>query len=176
MKRGVLSLFLFIALGATAFSQKLERNEVDEFTGNITKTTSEEVLSRTMKSASFVYFRQVGNFLFLQVKYMANPFRGAVVGEDDLIYLKMKDDSVLKLHCVKTTVSDRGQGARGLGGSAAEGINIPYTLTPADLSILQTKLISKVRINFSDSYTELEVNDKHAQTVQQTAKLIEISN
>jgi hypothetical protein len=157
-------------------SQKLELNELDEFTGVSVKRTSWEYFTRGMKNKTSSYFRisKLDSTYYFDLKIALQPSKVFSISDGEKIMLMLDDKTVYKLDNLEYTVSSTGAGAIGLSGSGMYGVNIScISAEDRNFEKLKTNLITKVRIYTTDGYVEDEVKEDFAKKVMTAISLVE---
>lgn len=149
MKRILLTLLLVLPFVANAM--KIERDEIDEFTGNRTVITSWEGMS---KGEIHIRFRQQENHLLLDFKFMSRT--SIVIGDDDPLLFKSTSDDICQFNSVGLYYGGKGDGAVGLNGSGVWGIYATYR---GDLSWFKDNLVRLIRIQATDCYYNRQVSE-----------------
>lgn len=173
MKNSIL-LFFFISFvfNQPLFSQEIERNEVDEFTGKNIIETSWEPMIKSWSLYSLHRLRKVDDQYYFDFKMMTIGYDPFVVEEGEVLFFKFKDGEVLKLNNAELDFSGTGDGAIGNTGSNAMGIDLTFGLTNAFLEKLQTKIVTGIRLYTDDGYIEDKVKEKRAKKFRELMKLI----
>lgn len=141
---------LVILIPLSASAKKIEKDEVDEFTGYRTIITSWESLCG---KEIHIRFRQQNNRQFLDFKMFYNG--AIVIGEGDKIMFKSTTDNIGKFSSVRTYRGESGAGAVNIIGSEAWGIYASYE---GDLSYFADNIIRLLRIYTVDSYIDEKIN------------------
>lgn len=178
MKKTVL-LFTLILFPALIFSQEIERNEVDEFTGKQIIETSWELLTKDRKSniASYSRFRKVDNVLFFDVRMILPYHDFFTVEEGKVFYIKFSDGEVLKFRNNNLAFSGIGDGAVGLSGSQANGVYLSFNvINDSSMQKLRDSQIEKIRLYTTDGYMEAEVKEKYSENMNELMSLISGEN
>lgn len=165
-------LLLLIILPSFIFSQKLERNEVDEFTKKSIKETSWEVCVQNFTMNMFFRVRKVDETILLNMKMMLGAGRVFAIHEGDELMLMLSNDTIVKLQALTSEITCTGCGARGFSGSGAQGIKISFGISKDDLRLLSSFPIKKVRIYTTDGYVESEVNKRRGDVMLDLLGLI----
>ena len=147
------AIFLLVAilLPLSASAKKIEKDEIDEFTGYRTVYTSWESLCG---KEIHIRFRQQNNRQFLDFKMFYNG--AIVIGEGDKLMFKSTTDNIGKFSSVRTYHGESGAGAVNIMGSGAWGIYASYE---GDLSYFADNIIRLLRIYTVDSYIDEEINE-----------------
>lgn len=144
-------LILAVLIPLTASAKRIEKNEVDEFTGYRTVYTSWESLCG---KEIHIRFRQQNNRQFLDFKMFYNG--AIVIGEGDKLMFKSTTDNIGKFSSVRTYHGESGAGAVNIMGSGAWGIYASYE---GDLSYFADNIIRLLRIYTVDSYIDEKINE-----------------
>lgn len=175
MKKLLLLIAASLFMLPLCYAQEIEKNEVDEFTGNRVITTSWEKLTYKMSFVSYARFKVIDDDIYLNVKMMQGNGSVFAIAEEAKLMLMFEDKSVLELQSLTYEIASRGAGAIGLAGSNAHGINATYVTGQDDwLSVLQKELITKVRIYTTDGYIDTDVRNKDAIKIRAAANLIDL--
>ncbi len=156
MKKITLMLLLIIA-AATAYSQKVVRNETDEFTGNKVIETDYFMWYWTGSINVYLKGRKVDD------RYLINlaPTVKFSIFEGNELMFKLKNGSVITITALNSAVSIRGGLEHGkLQGSNVQGVNVQYELTAEQYKALLENEIDKIRIYGSGKYHDDNINQK----------------
>lgn len=166
---------IIILVVSTAYcnAQSLEKNEVDEFTGNRVKKTSYEVLVQNFKLNAFVSVMSINDSsVFLDLKLMLGSGSVHAIDKDAILYLKMADDSIIELRNTEYSISCRGCGARGFSGSNAQGSKTSYLVAKWHIEKFRSSAIAKFRLYTTDGYIESGVNNNRSSTIKSLLELL----
>ena len=152
-----LPLFLFV-FTISAQSQKIVKNEIDEFTGAKVLKTSWIVL-KPNRNYTYTRLRKLDTLQVLDLKIVTHEVLS--VGESDALMLKSKQGEVLKLYPSEYVISERGGGSTGVMYSAIQGVSLTFFLEEENIEWLQKNQISKFRLYTSQGYIETELNEKN---------------
>lgn len=156
MKKVLLLLSLLLPLMASAM--KIEKDEIDEFTGKRTLTTSWEGIC---KNNIHIRFRAQNDYLFLDFKM---HYDGAIViGQGDQLLFKSTSDEIGKFSSIAIYHGERGAGATGFAGSLHWGISAVYS---GDLSYFADNVTRLIRIYTTDVYIDKNINDSDGKKLQ----------
>jgi hypothetical protein len=153
-------------------SQKLHRNEVDEFTGKRIKFTEHDVLCQNFNMSAFVQSRKIDSLYFLNIKLMLGGSQYHTIDRDNRFYLKMMDSTVVELRSIEYSQACKGCGARGFSGSIGYGTQTNYQIDFSQLNELILKDIIKVRIYTSKGYVECNVKGEKESIIKRQLLLI----
>lgn len=166
-------IILTISLLSVVFTlsaQKLVKDEVDEFTGNKVRKTSYEKLVYPSKQM-YVHMLFVDGQYVLGMKSMLGGVYS--IGSDDLLYLKLGNNEVVKLTPMESTVACKGCGSpSAISAANVYGTFVQYKLSDEDVKLLESSPIVKVRCTYSKGMAEAEVKGKRQTVVQDLIKLI----
>lgn len=171
------TIILLLAIFSTSLfnAQELEKNEIDEFTGNKIKNTSWEVITRQMSADMSFRFCQIDSLYSMNIKFM-KPTLGTPsyysVSAGSEFYLKLNDNKVIKAYASKDVMSCFGCGATGFSGSAAMGIDVYFVISKDDLEILSKQSVSKIRFVTNSGKVEFDLQEKKATRILKAADLI----
>ena len=152
------------------YSQSLEEDKVDEFTGNSIKRTSWEILNQTMKFNAFTRISEINGNVYLDLKLMTGKV--FAIDEGDEFMLKLNNDEILKLQNLKYEITCTGCGARGYSGSQAQGLSVVYLLSKDQIDKLLEFGIMKIRIYTTDGYLEEDLKTKNSNVLMNSLKLL----
>lgn len=159
MKRILLALCLMLSIVASAM--KIEKNEVDEFTGQRTLITSWESLCT---KSLHIRFRLQNGHQFLDFKM----FENVVIGEGDKLMFKSTTDGVGDFSSVGIFYGTKGGGATGIIGSGAWGISATYS---GDLGYFSDNVTKLIRVYTTDKYFDKKVGEKDGKKLQKLYSL-----
>lgn len=162
-------LLIIVLTSSFAFSQELKRNDTDEFTGRSIKETSWEVLANKIPH-TYVRFRLIDSVKVIDFKIMIGGVFSIREGEN--ILLKLENNEILKFKVSEYTISGRGDGAVKTYGSDAQGVKISCYLSEENYRKIKTNVISKIRVNTSEGYTECDIKEKKYNKVKELIELI----
>ena len=164
--RKLVSVLICSLLMIAAYGQRIEKREIDAFSGRETIYTTWEVACRNMRSGNtFFRIQKIDNFFILDVKIdIGNKVLG-IYRDAELIFLFDNGDR-LTLKSRDGFVGGRGQGAVGLSGSQSWGIHARYNLTQDDIKVLQNETVSKFRVSFTDGFRDFEPNRRQSARIQ----------
>lgn len=168
----VFVLTLLILPGLYGNAQKLEQNEIDEFTKKVIKRTSWEPMWRTMGSSVFFRTSNLDDIYVLSLRMMLG---GSIfsIQQSEKLMLKMDDDSVIILNCAQYALTCKGCGAIGFGGSTGEGLQAEYPIDKDQLDYLFNHKVKKIRIYTSKGFIEESVNEKRSESFLNLIKLVQ---
>lgn len=176
MKRLLLLLLLLpgICEAQEYLSGKLAENRIDEATHDTIKRTYWQVLERggfSRKLNSFYRISRINNDICLDLKIIEGG-TVFVVARNAGLKLLLENGNILILHNSEYKISCTGCGSRGYGGSAAQGVLLSFTLSTADLKILQRYYVTAIGINTGEDYLEKKVNETHSELLMDEIKLV----
>lgn len=176
MKKILLIVFAITPL--LAFSQKIDKCEIDDFTGKKTVYTSwtKIKMGNAMSGRNNLMFRlsSVDDKIRFHIKWITVDVTS--IREDAELMFKLNDDEVLTLNAASYAIAGKGEGVTGLSWSAIVGISATYK--GADISKFgDDTYVSKLRIYTSDGYEDIDIKEKDAKKINKAyAIMIEASN
>ena len=156
MKKIILLLVMLFPMVANAI--KIEKNEVDDFTGNRTVVTSWERFCG--KTIVYIRFSLENNEQFLDYKMVTD---GAIVIPKDAKLMIKSDESMATLNSIDTYSGGKGQGAVGMNASGCWGIFATYT---GDLSWFGENSSEVLRAYASGEYYDRKFSDKDGEKLK----------
>ena len=172
MKR-IFSALAVALIASIAFSQTLEEDKEDEFTGTSMKRTSWEILTQNMKFSSFIRVSKLDSLLFLEMKMMKGNVSVFAIGKDDELMLKLENGEVVRLANLEFTTTRKGCGARGFSGSSAQGGRVMYPISKEQKSQLLASPVDEIRVYTTKGYMENDVKAKNASWISNSIELVE---
>ena len=169
MKIIVLSLLLCTSI---SFSQSLEKNEVDEFTGEKVKATEWMGFAYTLDGDMRYRLCMVDTVAAINIKMILSYHDIYSVSKGDELLIKLSTNEVLKGKSIKSVFSCKGCGAVDLMGSKAYGLNTMYYIDKKTLQKLKTTPIAKIRIYTSAGTVERELKPKRAEKFIKSVNLL----
>jgi hypothetical protein len=172
MKKTLLVILLSIPL--LCFAQKLKRNAVDPFTGQVVRQTSWKILRHTWFHTTYFSVRRTGDRVLLDFKammgaggtYFSIP-RGAY------FMLRLQNDSIVTLHNLTPAYASDGQGAIGFYGSAATGISVTYDLDEKEVAMLLKNPATQFRFCTSIGAYTFDLKKRGAERLQKSLALVQ---
>ncbi len=167
-------ILLFLFISSFAFAQKIEKDYKDEFTGSQIIKSDWEYLNNASKGFSAKFrLSKIDDLHYLDLKMMIGSSHPKVfsIHEGDKLMFKLSSDVIIELPSLSSEVTCTGSGSTSLVGSAAQGINISYSITEEQFQQLKSTPVAKLRIYTTDGYVENDVKEKHAKTIQKTFQL-----
>lgn len=114
-------VILVAMLPLVANAMKIEKDEIDEFTGKRTIITSwEGFCSNEVR----IRFRLQNDIKFMDVKFISDG--AIVISKDDKLMFKSTNGAISEFRSIAMYMGGRGDGATGLAGSARWGIKATY--------------------------------------------------
>jgi hypothetical protein len=160
MKKTI-TLLLLIAASSYTYSQKISEDKIDEFTKKRIVRTDWEKICGTTKLYLNVRINKIDDQNYLQLKFF--PKGVSSIDESHDISFMFENGEVINLKSTKYKLANYGDGSIGLVGSKALGFDIDTKLSESDIKNFQSLLISKIRINKSEGYSEDIVKTKNAE-------------
>lgn len=134
-----------------ASAMKIEKDEIDEFTGNRTLITSWESLC---SQKIHIRFRLQNGHQFLDFKMFYD--NAIVVGKGDKLMFKSTNDEIGEFHSIASYAGEKGGGATGFVGSGAWGISVTYL---GDLEYFKNNNTRLMRFYTTDGYIDKKINE-----------------
>lgn len=167
----ILLLLVLASISTPLFSQKIAENKIDEFTGHSVIRTSWEKFAVIDWTTSYFRFSKLDEHFQFDFKKMA--LRVFAIPEGEKLLFILDDGTVYKLWNLEHTISSKGAGAIGLGGSGAQGVSLTLiSQEDPNFNKLISNPIVKVRLYTTDGYVESEVSEKDAKKIQTALNLI----
>jgi hypothetical protein len=155
MKKLLLALFVLLPIVSSAM--RIEKDEIDEFTGMRTIITSWEALS---DDEIHFRFRYQGNVDMLDMKFRSGT--AIVITEDDLLLLKSTTNEINKFIPTRTFHGGVGDGAIDIWGSGLWGIFATYI---GDVNWFADNQVRLIRIQSAEGYYDRKVSEVEAKKV-----------
>lgn len=156
-------------------AQILERNEVDEFTGNMVQKTSCETLVQNFKMVAFVSVMSVNDSTaFLELKLTIGPGRVHAIDRGGIFFIKLSDNSIIELQNSEYSLSCTGCGSKGLMGSGSQGTRTTYILNKSNINKLRKANATKIRVYTTNGYIESDVNNNKSDVIKRLLNLLSI--
>ena len=166
---------IFIAKG-----QRIETNEIDDFTGVKNTISSWETIS--MANGAPLYARiwklSEGDVEVYAIDLKINnvPIMTTIDKDAEIIFLFSGGGRVtLKAH--EGAISNRGLGVIARANiSQVNGINpkYPFETPNADFKTFQEQVVDRFRIYYSQGYVDYTVNNRQSRTIQNLFKLFDL--
>ena len=159
--------YLYILLAAffsiQCFGQKIKKSEIDTFSGKANIETSIVPIKQRLTDGAGVFFkfRNSGDILLSMSLYN----QGNVIGSDDKIMIKTSDGEVYELLSIDSYVSRTNI----VSGMTISSIEPTYA---GDSYFFKDKLVTDIRVYFTDGYVDFEVKEKAAKKIQKAYNLI----
>lgn len=152
--RKLLCLLAFV-LPFLANAMKVEKNEIDEFTGQRTVITSWE---HSAKRQINIRFRLQNGYTYLDFKFSCGT--AIVIGEGSDLLFKSTTDNVGKFVSTSIFHGGKGEGAVGMNMSGVWGIMATYT---GDLSWFKDNITRLIRVYATDGYYDRTISEKEGE-------------
>jgi len=160
MKRTLIISLLLLSLSSFSQNSIFSEDKIDDMTGKKIRRTSWLVLRMEANRAYYTRLCQIDSTFFLDLKILVGSY--VSVEEDADFIIKFSDNSTLILKNHKYISAGLGDGAIGMLGSEAPGINPRFILTKEQLETLAKKEIIKIRLYLNDGYIETELKSNKA--------------
>jgi len=136
-------LFFTFLWAATAFGQKLELNEVDEFTGSINKRTKQIAFYAKMDGNGYIKVAKYNDSY--RVYIAPNPKLGCAGVDDNNVIFLFEDGTTLKLENDLSPID------------CGVFVFSKYQFNPNDF---EGKVVSKIRVQMGNAYRDFEWRTK----------------
>lgn len=160
---------IFVLLLTKVLAQKIVTNKTDEFTQAKIVESDWGKLQYNFDGNAFFRIRKVNEKMYFEFKRMIVPI--CSIPKDASLYFKLDNDSIVQIHATEYSISGRGNGAIGLAGSNAMGIEAEYLLTGDALNTLKNGNVTKIRYYLSDTYVEFDVKKSFSIKLRATFNL-----
>ena len=165
--------FLFLGISLPAYSQKIIKNEIDEFTNASIIETDYNPINADFKWQTQIQGTRIDSSVFFKLAISIGANKVFSVDQGNHFMLKLSNDSVIILKPQSSAVASRGGLKHGkMSGSNAIGVNVTYHLTSDDILKLSNYTIKKIRIYTSDSYLEKDATESTNEIIGKTLRLI----
>lgn len=165
-------IYLVAVLPMISRAQKVEENKTDDFThAKIIRTTWEPIVKKLGGSIiAHVRFSKIDDQEYLNLRVMGGGVTS--INEGDKLMLKTDKDSIIALSNLKYQISCSGCGAVGFSGSALQGLDLNFALSPDQRDYLLMHKLIKIRLYMASGYWEEDIKEKHSTTFIDALKLI----
>ena len=177
MKKLFLLLLIFLPGLCDAqeyLSDQLAENRIDEAAHDTIKRSYWQVMERasfSRKLNTFYRISSINGKIFLDLKIIEGG-TVFVVARNAELKLVLENGTILILHNSAYQVSCKGCGARGYGGSGAQGVMLSFPINNSDLRTLLHNYIAEIGINTGEDYLEKKVNATHSELFIDELKLV----
>ena len=172
MKKIIIAFLMLLPL--MAYSQKIEKNEVDEFTKKKVISTNWEKLKNgnSLTGENYLYFKvtSINEALAFHLKWITNEMLSITEGSE--LMFKLSNDSIISLSALDSKIAGKGEGSPGFLMSGILGINNIYTGSDI-LSLAGDAITTKLRIYTTGGYVDLEIKESDAKKINKAFKLIQ---
>ena len=166
MRRSVL-LMILCTMWVAAFSQKIVKNEKDEFTGSHVTETSYTAISDGFNCA----LRTINDTrTLLAVFNCGDDVYSMEEGAEFM--LKLQNDSIITLQNLKDAVAEYWSSTIGSLHLSHFNLKTKYILSDEQIQQLQTTPITVVRFYTTDGYIERKVSAKNAKKLLKLFNLL----
>ena len=168
MKRVLVILLLLSCFSAA--SQKLAKDEVDEFTGHHIIETEWVNFQTTFSSYSYIRLKKIDSIIYLNFKTGTRGITSIKEGAE--LMFKLLNNDVVKLSNEEFTISSIGAGSTGLNWSKTPGVSLYFKISMEDLDRLKQNVVVKTRLYTTDGYVEGKVKEKRYKNFSKLISLI----
>ncbi len=158
-----LILLAMLLTSLSSVAMKIEKDEIDEFTGNrIVYTSWESILG----GKSHIRFRLQEDKQSFDFKLIYD--NAIVIGRDDNLMFKSTSGEIGKFESVSTYSGGIGEGAVGLAGSQAHGIRATYR---GPLSWFDDNIAVLMRLYTTDGYIDNKLSENDGRKLSKLYQL-----
>ena len=160
MKKIVPIFFILTFLvEGTSYCQKIDKVEIDKFTGQKRILTKKIILYEVFTKGLYIYIRTVDSTVF--IRFYGNVGVG-VVGPLDATTFLFSDKTTSDVLPTSLQSYD----------TDPQGFSQQYYFSKSQLQLLAEKNIISVRRTYNDTYIDIDVKEKHANKIKELAKLV----
>ena len=164
---------LLLLLSLQAFSQKLIKDEVDEFTGKKLKRTDWLTLDTGFMEMEVRYsLVKVDSTYAVNIKILDPKVYHSISKGNELMF-KLANGEIIQMHCDNSATSCIGCGSTGFIGSKALGLTLYFPFTDEQFEALKQSPVSKIRLYLNDGYKEIVVTEKRSKKFTETLNLLD---
>lgn len=168
-----LLLVLLVLLPIVLNAQKIEKNEIDDFTGAKTVYTNWEKFKTgngiTGRNNLMFRFTSIDGVEAFHLKWVTTEMLS--IREGAKLMFKMSDDSVITLLSRTYSIAAKGDGVTGLSMSGILGINCIYS--GGDIKLFAgDNFLTKLRIYTNDGYEDIDIKEKDALKINKAYNLM----
>jgi|SRR5690606_18443 len=156
----ILTFILITLFSSTSYSQKIKKNEIDEFTKNIVIETDWSTFTFVFSGYSYFRVRKIDELTLLDLRFVLNDEYYSIRKGDKLMFIN-EDKEVYEVYAADNYMSCTGCGSVGLMGSKALGIRPNYIISDEIIDKMISKKIIKFRIYTTDGYSDFELSNKN---------------
>lgn len=163
-KVSLFSVFILCAIFSNA--QKIKTNKIDKFTKKEVIETSFERISGSamnLPKSVWIAFKKNGDAKFIRLKWCCKEILS--ISKDAQIMFLDKDGETCSFYNTDFCIAESGLGTVGIAGSALPGLDI-WLL--GDLSCLEGKEITDMRINTTDGYKDFKIGKSESKAISKT--------
>ena len=169
MKKILLAITLAL-MAVSAYSQKIAKNEVDKFTGDVTIASDFERLWGRKYGENvelqWIILNGVPNLTALY----HNNYRLYSIDQGDELYINFMDGTQTMFVCAYDHIADATYYS---GGSARYKLVCFYLIMPEQIEMLQKRVIKAFRLYHDGGYVEGDVNPERALIIREMFKLLD---
>lgn len=165
-------LIVLLILSYKAFSQKIDKSEVDDFTGKKAVYTSYEKIKGSMNCKNILHFRLISESEkeYMQLKWSTD--RMLSVSEGENVLLKLSNNDILKCKNLKYVLASNGDGAVGLNCSKALGVCLDLSIENIEIFKSNDVFVTKIRIQTSEGYFDIDIKEKDSKKLNKAYSLL----
>ncbi len=166
MKRFILFLAV-LGICGSAYSQKIVKNEKDDFTGRMITETSYTKFSDGFTCS----LRKVDSTFILQVSFNSGETLYSM-DENAEFMIKLQDGNIITLRNLEAVTGEYTHFNVGNVNISHFLLQTKYLISETNLKLLQANKIEKVRFYTTDGYIERDVSEKNAKKLLKLFNLI----
>lgn len=160
----ILTLLLLIFITGQTFSQKLVKDEVDEFTGIAVRETSLERITWSKKLVYSISYTQTDSFYFQSLEIgLPGVFS---MDQNDEIMFKLSDGKIMTFKNMKYGIS------RTWGTLGWQALTVGMIITQEELNELIENPPVKIRVYTSTGFVEEEVAERYIDIIPNSIELL----
>lgn len=173
-------LYLILSLACMSvagYSQKMEKPEVDQISGETTLRTSKETVfknitfSGTLKElTAYGYQKENTKALSFEIEFNFGHSENFSIHKGDKAMLKLADNSIVTLFATSDNSSETNK--KKLGKSETTRLLMLYYLTPEDIKKLSDSNVKFIRFQNSDTDIDYELKEKNYPVIGKLVKMI----
>lgn len=161
---------LLVLLAINGYCQQIDEIIVDDFSGDTTITTTWEPLTAPLVPDSFVRIRKLNQGYYLDFKIIQRSV--FTVYQNQKFTLLTADQEAIEFNIAETKISCIGCGAKGLKGFKQLGMELSFLISDETLSLLQSKNITKFRLETKEGKVDKEVPKKFQSVIPSSIELV----
>ncbi len=173
-------LYLILSLACmsvAAYSQKMEKPEVDQISGETTLRTSHETVYKNItfsgtlqELTTYGFKKQDVQAIFFEIEFNVGHAEDFFIRKGDKVQMKLADNTIVTLAAAfdGTSVTNK----KAVGRSVTTRLLMSYLLTPEDVKKLSDSNVKFIRFQNSDTNIDYELKEKNYQVIGKVVKMI----